>query len=87
MNKNTDKQNITIHVDPMIALCTIGLTKGFFSSIIDHIESQSELRFDEERKEQMLDVLEEIYERCIEKTNIREIADLYMPSGHYEPMS
>ena len=35
---------------------------------------------DEMRKQQMLDTLNEIYERCIEKTDVREVAYLYLRS-------
>lgn len=71
---------ITVEVDPMIALTAIGLAKGYFPSIVEHIESQSGLRMDETRKQQMIDTLNEIYERCIEKTDVREVADLYLRS-------
>ncbi len=71
---------ITVEVDPMIALTAIGLAKGYFLSIVEHIESQSGLRMDEMRKQQMLDTLNEIYERCIEKTDVREVAYLYLRS-------
>lgn len=73
-------RQITVEVDPMIALTALGLAKGFFPSIVEHIESQSGLRMDEERKRQMLDTLNEIYERCIDQTDIREVADLYLRS-------
>ena len=71
---------ITAEVDPMIALTAIGLAKGYFPSIVEHIESQSGLRMDETRKQQMLDTQNEIYDRCIEKTDVREVADLYLRS-------
>ena len=64
----------------MIALTAIGLAKGYFLSIVEHIESQSGLRMDEMRKQQMHDTLNEIYERCIEKTDVREVAYLYLRS-------
>lgn len=73
-------RQITVEVDPMIALTALGLAKGFFPSIVEQLESQSGLRMDEGRKQQMLDVLNEIYERCIEQTDIREVADLYLRS-------
>lgn len=62
----------------MIALSAIGLCKGFFASMTELIEEKSSLQFDEVRKQQMNDVLEEIYERCIERTDVREVADIYL---------
>lgn len=73
-------RQITIEVDPMIALTALGLAKGFFPSIVEHIESQSGLRMEEARKQQMIDTLNEIYERCVEQTDVREVADLYLRS-------
>lgn len=73
-------RRITVEVDPMVALTAIGLAKGFFPSIVEHIESQSGLRMDEARKQQMLDTLNEIYERCVEQTDVREVGDLYLRS-------
>ena len=73
-------RRITVEVDPVIALTALGLAKGYFPSIVEHIESKSGLRMDEARKRQMLDTLNEIYERCVEQTDVREVADLYLRS-------
>lgn len=78
---------ITVEVDPMIALTAIGLAKGFFPSIIEHIEAQSGLRMDETHKRRMLDTLNEIYERCIEKTDVREVVDMYLKADASETVS
>lgn len=79
-DRGEQTSRITVEVDPMIALTAIGLAKGYLPSIVEHIESQSGLRMDETRKQQMLDTLNEIYDRCIEKTDVREVADLYLRS-------
>lgn len=78
MEKAGPTHRITIEVDPMIALSAIGLAKGYFPSIIEHIETKNGLHMDETRKRQMLDTLNEIYERCIEKTDVREVVDMYL---------
>lgn len=83
-SENTGREGslrqITVEVNPIIALTALGLAKEWFPSILERSEAQSGLRMDEGRKRQMLDTLNEMYERCIEQTDIREVANLYLRS-------
>lgn len=72
-----EKKQITIEVEPVIATTTIGLLRGIFPSIIEQLEKQAAangapLKFT--NIEDMQEVLNEIYEKCIAETNIREFA-------------
>lgn len=72
-----EKKQITIEVEPTTAVATIGLLRGIFPSIIEQLERQavtngSPLRFD--KVEKMQEVLDEIYDKCIAETNLREFA-------------
>jgi len=83
-NENTARagqtQQITIEVDPVIAFKVLGLVKGYFPSIVEQIELQNRVHMDEGRKQRMLDALDEIYRRCLEKADVQEVADLYLRS-------
>lgn len=77
------KKKITIEVEPIIAVSTIGLLRGIFPSIIEQLEKQAAangtpLKFT--NIEDMQDVLNEIYEKCIAETNIREFAQTHLNS-------
>lgn len=70
-----EKKQITIEVEPLTAVSTIGLLRGVFPSIIEQLEAQAvakgaPLKFT--KIEEMLEVLDEIYEKCIAETNVRE---------------
>lgn len=78
-----EKKKITIEVEPIIAVSTIGLLRGIFPSIIEQLEKQvvangAPLKFT--NIEDMQDVLNEIYEKCIAETNIREFAQAHLNS-------
>lgn len=70
-----EKKQITIEVEPLTAVSTIGLLRGVFPSIIEQLEAQTvakgaPLKFT--KIEEMQEVLDEIYEKCIAETNVRE---------------
>lgn len=72
-----EKKQITIEVEPLTAVSTIGLLRGIFPSIIEQLEAQAAangapLKFT--KIEDMQEVLDEIYEKCIAETNVREFA-------------
>ena len=78
-----EKKQITIEVEPVIATTTIGLLRGIFPSIIEQLEKQAAangapLKFT--NIEDMQEVLNEIYEKCIADTNIREFAQAHLNS-------
>lgn len=78
-----EKKQITIEVEPLTAVSTIGLLRGIFPSIIEQLESQAEangtpMKF--RKMEDMQEVLDEIYEKCIAETNVREFAQALLNS-------
>lgn len=74
-----------IEVDPQEAVVTIGLLKGFLPSIIQQLsERLEESGMHLTNQDSMADVLEEIYEKCIVETDIREVARAMM---NYNPES
>lgn len=78
-----EKKQITIEVEPVTAVSTIGLLRGIFPSIIEQLERQAEangapIKFN--KIEEMQEVLDEIYEKCIAETNIREFAQAHLNS-------
>lgn len=79
-----EKKQIMIEVEPLTAVSTIGLLRGIFPSIIEHLEAQAAangapLKFT--KIEDMQEVLNEIYEKCIAETNVREFAQTYIKSN------
>ncbi len=61
----------------------VGLLRGIFPSIIEQLERQaatngSPLKFN--KVENMQEVLDEIYEKCIAETNLREFAQAHLNS-------
>ena len=81
---NEDKKKITIEVEPILATTTIGLLRGIFPSIIEQLERQAQdagadLKFN--NVDAMQSVLDEIYERCITETDIREHAQGFINSN------
>lgn len=77
-----EKKKITIEVEPATAVATVGLLRGIFPSIIE-LERQaatngSPLKFN--KVENMQEVLDEIYEKCIAETNLREFAQAHLNS-------
>lgn len=79
-----EKKKITIEVEPLTAVSTIGLLRGIFPSIIEQMERQAEangapLKFN--KTKEMQEVLDEIYEKCIAETDVRQFAQAYMNSG------
>lgn len=78
-----EKKQITIEVEPLTAVSTIGLLRGIFPSIIEQLEAQAAangapLIFT--KIEDMQEVLDEIYEKCIAETNVREFAKAHINS-------
>ena len=68
---------------PATAVATVGLLRGIFPSIIEQLERQaatngSPLKFN--KVENMQEVLDEIYEKCIAETNLREFAQAHLNS-------
>jgi hypothetical protein len=83
MGNEHSKQLITIEIDPLLATSTIGLVRGVFPSIIASLENISKesavdggLKFT--NVEEMQEVLDEIYQKCIEKTDVREKAKEFL---------
>lgn len=79
-----EKKKITIEVEPTTAVSTIGLLRGIFPSIIEQLERQAEangapIKFN--KIEEMQEVLDEIYEKCIAETNIRDFAQAHLNSN------
>ncbi|WP_195594425.1 hypothetical protein [Bacteroides fragilis] len=79
-----EKKKITIEVEPTTAVSTIGLLRGIFPSIIGQLERQAEangapIKFN--KIEEMQEVLDEIYEKCIAETNIRDFAQAHLNSN------
>lgn len=68
----SQKKKIVIEVDPLMATTTIGLIKGIFSSIIKQLELQGDNKLQFSKVDEMSEVLNEIYEKCIMETNIRQ---------------
>lgn len=69
---SSQKKKIVIEVDPLMTTTTIGLIKGIFPSIIKQLESQGDNKFQFSKVDEMNEVLNEIYEKCIMETNIRQ---------------
>ena len=78
-----EKKQIMIEVEPLTAISTIGLLRGIFPSIIEQLEAQAAangapLKFT--KIEDMQEVLDEIYEKCIAETKVREFAQAHINS-------
>lgn len=83
MEENTKKKQIIIEVDPQRAVVTMGLVKLFLPSIVDFMKTKLEDvslfdNSDGDNEQLMYDVINEIYEKCIAETNIRENAAKYI---------
>ena len=76
--KTEPAHRITVEVDPTIAVIALGLAKGYLPSMIEQLEARSGLRMDSDRRKQMIDTLDAIYDRCIEKADLREVVGLFM---------
>lgn len=76
--KKEPAHRITVEVDPTIAVIALGLAKGSLPSLIEQLEARSGLRMDSLRRKQMIDTLDTIYDRCIEKADLREVVDMYL---------
>jgi hypothetical protein len=81
MNKKIDylknREDIVINVDPNMATSVIGMFRGFSRSIFDYIQASTRphgMVMDESFYDDIKMVLDEIYEKCIAKTDIRERA-------------
>lgn len=82
-----DKKKIVIEVDPVEAVVAIGLIRSILPSIIEQLNRQVESKgvaFKFTNTEQMLEVYNEIYEKCIAETNIREFAQAHINGGGLE---
>lgn len=89
MKKKRSKQSITIEVDPLAAMVTIGLVRGIFPSIIAQLEEASKggpvgdgLKFTNVKE--MQEVLDEIYQKCIERTDVREKVKEFMKEAGWD---
>lgn len=79
MGNDTQKQQIVIEVDPQMAVVTMGLLKGFLPSIIGMIQkgllhTGGDILLKDGFEEEMSAVVNEVYEKCIQQTKIRETA-------------
>lgn len=72
MKKELEKKEITIEVIPELAVSTIGLLRGFLPSVIEHLNEKAKDNLQFTNVDQMSEVLNEIYEKCIAQTSIRE---------------
>lgn len=73
------KKKITIEVDPQETVVTIGLLKGFLPGIVEQLNLQMKGKgMQLNNRDSMMEVLEEIYEKCIAETDIREVAQAMM---------
>ncbi|WP_255495095.1 hypothetical protein [Dysgonomonas sp. 521] len=79
MKKEFKKKEVTIEVAPEMAVTTIGLLRGFFPSIMEQVKENELMRsaylhqmMDADVIKAMQEVLDEIYEKCIAQTSIRE---------------
>jgi hypothetical protein len=75
------KQDIVIHVEPNMAISAIGMLRGYLPSIIDSFEAslkESGVTFKESYRGDVEAVLDEIYEKCIARTEIRETTNEFM---------
>lgn len=71
------KQDVTIHIDPTIAVIAIDLLRSHFREMIERIESEGHLHFDRAHRYRLLEILEEINDRCAVKTGVLEVAAAY----------
>nr|WP_229095544.1 hypothetical protein [Alistipes sp. D31t1_170403_E11] len=81
MNDKYVKKDITIHVQPYLASATIGLIRGFLPAILEQLRQaglQSGITVNDEYYGAMKETLDEIYEKCIAHTDIRESAAEWM---------
>lgn len=79
MEDNMQKQQILIEVDPNMAVFTIGLLRGFLPSIVGMMKkgllnAGGDVLLKDGFEEEMTAVLNEVYEKCIQQTNVREKA-------------
>ena len=77
MSQDSKKKDITISVDPHVATVTLGLLRGFSESIVEQLQMMVEpanLKINDHFQDDMKEVLDEIYEKCIEHTDIRKYA-------------
>lgn len=69
------KQKVIIEVEPNTATTIIGITRRLLPAIIEYMRHTGEeagLSFKEEYYDQMEEIFDEIYEKCIAKTFMRE---------------
>lgn len=71
------KQDVTIHIDPTLAVIAIDLLRSHFREMIERIESEGRLHFDRAHRHRLLEILEEINDRCAVKTGVLEVAAAY----------
>lgn len=81
MENDSEKKQITIEVEPRKAVIIIGLVKVFLPTIIEYMKTKFEhiltLEDDDDYEQSMYDTINEIYEKCIKHTTIREDASKY----------
>lgn len=81
MKNELTKKEIIIEVVPEMAVSTIGLLRGLFPSIIEELNARgADSGIQLTDIEGMSEVLDEIYEKCIAQTNIREKAADFIES-------
>jgi len=69
------RQDIVINVDPYMATTVIGMLRGYSRSIFDYVQdslNQNNVRMKESLYDDIQEVLDEIYEKCIAQTDIRQ---------------
>jgi hypothetical protein len=77
MKKELKKRKVAIEVIPEKAVTTIGVLRGFFPSIMAQVNENELMRsnnihFSDTDIASMKEILDEIYEKCIAQTTIRE---------------
>lgn len=81
MKNELTKKEIIIEVVPEVAVSTIGLLRGLFPSIIEELNARgADSGIQLTDLEGMSEVLNEIYEKCIAQTDIREKAADFIES-------
>jgi hypothetical protein len=79
------RKEIVIDVCPYKAAPAIGLLRGYLPSIMDFIESSmkpSGATFSPEFHDDIKEVLDEVYEKCIAQTDIRQQAKDFLEAIH-----
>ncbi len=71
------REDVVINVQPYMATAVIGMFRGYSRSIFDYINMSTKphgMVMAESFYDEIQNVLDEIYEKCIARTNLRERA-------------